>query len=194
MIFVKSFSFETKIELNEVIHRSYLVNEDIFSIYLDWYSKQKLPTIEYGELQIDSPKAISYSIYELPSLYEPQIMRDYLKNPEKYSRYSSYAEHDVAIYGSLNLTGSEGEYLNRVADQFFEHPFIKEIDKHITNEGIYFGEFKELIQKICTDVPVPYRYELTELVQNLMRWFTVLAPYDYGLRREHISQCLYRIN
>ena len=87
------------------------------------------------------------------------------------------AFHDLANYGVP--TGlSEDEFLAKLSDAFFAHPFIRRIDGFIDPEA-YFGRIKEWIQDNCTDVPVPSRRELTGNVQVLLEWFVGLGDGKY---------------
>ena len=89
------------------------------------------------------------------------------------------AFHDLANYG-IPMGLSDDEFLARLSDAFFAHPFIRRIDGFIDPEA-YFGRIKEWIQDNCTDVPVPSRRELTGNVQVLLEWFVRLGGSKYAV-------------
>ena len=87
------------------------------------------------------------------------------------------AFHDLANYG-IPTGLPDGEFLERLSEAFFAHPFIRRIDGFIDPEA-YFGRIKEWVQDNCTDVPVPSRRELTGNVQVLLEWFVELGGGRY---------------
>ena len=65
---------------------------------------------------------------------------------------------------------------------FFEQKFIKAFLENLqsTNE-IYFGKAKIWIQANCANVPLPRRWEITENIQILYRWFVELGNGKYAI-------------
>ncbi len=192
LVFLPDTSVESKIEMNTIINDSILVDDDVYNLFLQWFKRQEIVPIEIVE---PIPELISkrkFSIMELPALNSPLLMKDYLESPEELRDLSMAAEHDVALFGGFPRSAEYSRVISIVSKRFFSHPFIKKIDEYITIDGLYFGKFRALVQEICTDVPVPYRRDLTYLVQNLINWFVILKPEVYGTERPNYSQCIFR--
>lgn len=179
-----------RIELNRIISNSILVDDDIHRQYCELMEDVEI-TSEYLFEPITTPQLY---VNQLPSVRSPVMLWQYLNNPESSEVEASHAEHDLAIYytGTFRNTGLDS-FISNVGRNFLKHPFISELNDSITEGGIHFGAFKELVQRTCLDTPVPYRKELTVFVQNLYEWFTVLFPDVYYIdvpgRR---SEVLYR--
>jgi len=70
------------------------------------------------------------------------------------------------------------QYLYR---KFHSLPIIKVIEKELASEPKYFGQMKELLQRLDESSPKPYRRELTPVTQILYRWLTDLDPDKYNI-------------
>ena len=99
--------------------------------------------------------------------------------------------HDLSTY-DIEPGLSQEEFLKKLKFQFFAHPFVKKIDEFINPEA-YFGRVKEWVQKNCTTVPLPRRWELTENVQTLYDWFVKLGDGKYVVDAPNHSQRIRKI-
>jgi hypothetical protein len=87
--------------------------------------------------------------------------------------------HDLALY-KIPLGLKRDELLARLKFSFFGHKFIKSFLEHLLeNNEIYFGRAKQWIHENCVDVPLPRRWELTENIQILYKWFSALGDGSY---------------
>ena len=82
-------------------------------------------------------------------------------------------EHDLAVYPA-NANQGELDFLEELKVQFFAQPFVHKLCEIIDSAGLRFGALKEWIQNNCSDIPMPYRRDLTEITQATMRWFEAL--------------------
>lgn len=176
--YIDKMSVGNRVELNKIISSSTLVDDRIFEQYQDWFSEiasSFKDVISEPNIRDLTP----FYIFQLPAMKSPSILWDYINNPELFIGQEGKIEHDLALYSSLEKKETKEEFMEDIRKIFFAHPFIVKIDSEIKKEGTRFGYFKEFIQRICVDVPVPYRKDLTELVQNLYSWFSELNPKKY---------------
>lgn len=89
--------------------------------------------------------------------------------------------HDLALY-KIPFGLDKISLLNALSNAFFEHKFIIAFLENLkaTNE-IYFGRAKAWIHENCADVPLPRRWEITENIQILYRWFVELGNGKYEI-------------
>ena len=190
---VKKLTVGNRFELNKIISESILIDDCVYEQYLRWFD-----TINQdGFNDVTDPQfedLTPYYSFQLPACKTPSVLWEYIQNPDNYDDYVEYIEHDLAIYSSNPfLFNSQDDFLNNLRQNFINHPFIKKIDELITTYGVRFGEFKAFIHQNCSDVPLPYRSEITVLVQNLYNWFIELFPdtYYWDIPGTH-SQVMYR--
>jgi len=178
--FQEELSAEARIWIQEIIANSVFVNDRIYYAYVKWMEKQKPPVIDYLEEPELAVEEEAFLISQLPASDSPQKLWELANNQDiEHADWELAAmEHDLAIYGIPSQLELD-EFLQKLKTVFFSHPFIETFSKIITDEGIHFGGVKEWIQRNCTDVPVPYRRELTPHVQSLMKWFIDLDPERY---------------
>jgi hypothetical protein len=181
MTFLDALDVGNRIELNKIILSSTPVDDRIFCKYRDWFNDiDKDDTYYNDDPHIDDIKP--FYVFQLPASHSPRFMWKYLNAPDNYIDMADAIEHDIAIYGSELHSMTEDEYLTDVQNRFFSHPFISLLDKQLSSDGIRFGSVKEWVQNNCLDVPVPYRKDLTVMVQNLFEWFIELNPKIYSVR------------
>ena len=111
--------------------------------------------------------------------------------PSENDETSNCIYHDLTNY-HIESGLSQEEFLKKLKIQFFSHQFIKKIDELINPEA-YFGRVKEWVQKNCTTVPLPRRWELTENVQTLYDWFVKLDDGKYVVDAPNYSQRIQKI-
>lgn len=177
MTFIDQLTVGNRIELNKIISNSTLVTKEVYDAYKAWLNDCECENDDLTEPLIDD--SFLYQTYQLPAICNPFVLWYYLCDPQHYKEYASEAEHDLAIYLDRWDYETEGEFISNLRVGFINHPFIKEIDKYISYEGVRFGYLKQVIQNNCTDVPVPHRSNITTMVQNIYRWFEELFPECY---------------
>ena len=84
------------------------------------------------------------------------------------------------------------DFLSHLKKQFFKSLFVQHLLNYIGDEGKYFGEIKEWIQRNCHDVPVPSRRSLTGNIQVLFKWIVELSEGKYMTDRPNYSQRIFR--
>jgi hypothetical protein len=194
-----------KITNQDLIHFERLKSESVLvdDYYYDALSKIVADNISSKDSPIESNVNLNlaiardFSIYSLPMTFDVKRLYEYYEgNLENAVGMEFYcAVHDLALY-ALDLGLSKKSFYERLKEHFFIHPFIeaflKEIDAQ--NGGIYFGRAKEWIQKNCTNVPIPRRWEITENIQILYNWIVNLGDgrYAVDVPGRH-SQRLYRV-
>ena len=188
MAYISDIGVSGRIEINTLISNSILIDDRVFSQYQRWFDQiTELP--ENAEtIPLDIHDISPYYISQLPATDDPFYLRHCFNNLDN----CDYAEeHDLAIYGMFDYKKSNGEFIEVLSKNFFNHPFISLFKERVLDGQIYFGEAKEWIQANCANIPVPHRKDLTELVHNLFHWFVDLDPEHYliSIPGNH-SECL----
>jgi len=194
MFFLKTLSSRDRINILKIFQESVLVTNEVYQKYKKWFDKQEIPDkIKAGKLDLsDVVKKKDFLTSHLPASKSPSRLWCLIDNRKKleYDNWEIKAmEHDIALY-DINSLEDENKFFKELKTKFFTHPFIKELSNEITKEGLRFGGVKEWIQKNCTDVPRPYRRELTNVVQNLYKWFIELGGDKYEIIRPHYSEII----
>ena len=154
---------------------------------IKWREVNKVTAPEQIRLEeiISDPNKDDFLISALPMTHSIDDLVSGYKRistghaPSDDSEISACVFHDLANY-QIEMGLSEDEFMERLSERFFDHPFIKRIDEFIDPEA-YFGRIKEWVQNNCTDVPVPSRRELTGNVQVLLEWFEKLGNGKYKI-------------
>ncbi len=188
-----AFPSETRVWLQWLVASSRLVTDELH----DWY-RQRLDIIgvrgpDSIDLTTETPPTTIHDpflISQLPASDSPHRMWEVLEGGEAEDWDDVLAaEHDLAIYG-MKPTSAFEVFIEDLAKAFFAHPFVKALVEQIGSEGMRFGAVKEWVQHNCTDVPVPYRREITPYVQTLYTWFTTLDSDRFEVVRPRHSEIL----
>ena len=181
----------------KLLKDSNLVNDEYHQKCLDWYNENKN---NFPKLPIDSviPEKDKdwFLISSLPASTSPtriwEIMVDSSPADKSWGEYEA-AKHDLDLF-EINCTDHENfqEFRTELSQQVSAHPFITAFTENIDSEGLYFGRAKEWIQRNCTDVPVPYRRDITEYAQALYVWLPELFPEHFSVNRPNYSQIIRR--
>jgi hypothetical protein len=182
---MKEISNEDRLFFEHIRAEARLVDDEMYESLLEWYQKQSKPTKNDNQFEniIDSTNKEKFLISALPMTKSVDLLIEYYLVTNKENILSNDDEitscfyHDLANYG-IELGLSKEEFLKKLKNHFFRHPFIQKIDEFINPEA-YFGRIKEWIQNNCTDVPIPSRRELTGNVQVLYEWFEKLGDGKY---------------
>ena len=189
---LEKMSKGNSLELTRIINSSILIDDRVYDQYLHWFEQLDADDNKH----LDGPQIENitpYYVFQLPATSNPRMLWTYLVDNLDNDEENISIEHDLAIYSTDMEYETYDHFISDVRKCYFNHPFIKKLDKIITSEGVYFGYFKEWIQNNCVDVPVPYRSDLTKIVNNLYEWFVELMPekYYYDIPGKR-SQVLYK--
>lgn len=185
---------ETSLYLRSIIAESKLVTESMYEEYKkalsDFPDIPDLPNTDEGmdvsenDFLISS-LPMSRSIDSMYMLYSNNY--DTNNTEEK-----NCALHDVALY-AIPKSLARNEFHDSLSKAFFDSLFINKLLEFIGEEGKYFGEVKEWIQKNCSDVPIPSRRDLTGNIQVLYEWIVELSKGRYAVGRPNYSEIIYKV-
>ena len=194
MAFSPELSPPARIWVHGLLARSRLVDDELFSWYQDRHEAAQRGAA--GETQEEEPPIVdSFLLNQLPASDSPARLWSLLKDPSGASSdwdEISAAEHDVGLYRVSPTCRSRDDLFDALRPAVFTHPFVRALIGQIPPEGARFGAVKAWVQGICTDVPVPYRRELTPHVQSLYKWLTQLAPECFEVTRPRHSEILWK--
>ena len=195
MSFIEPLSRAARVWVHRLVSRSRLVTEDLYELLRDWLETQPSPAeLELGPPPLRDEKSPDpFLTNQLPSVKSPQLLWEVLVAPTRphSSELVVAAEHDIGIF-EVEEVNDQAEFSDALSRQFFAHPFVTALAQRVDSDGARFGKVKEWIQDTCTDVPVPYRRELTENTQALYNWFVDLAPDVYEVVQPRHTQILRR--
>lgn len=200
-----NYELLTYIEMSDLDRNSFrslledsnLVDEEYYQKCLEWYDQNR---DQFEKLPTDSivPKEGKdwFLISSLPASISPmriwEIIVEASSTDNSWGEYEA-AKHDVELFG-INCSDyvNKEEFRDALSDLVGAHPFIKAFSDNIDSEGLYFGAAKEWIQQNCTNVPVPYRRDITEYAQALYVWLPELFPKIFSVNRPNYSQIIIR--
>jgi len=169
-----------QIKLRKVEKQARLVGLEDYEKAIEIRDKAGGEIPNYDEVQIGRDPEFLTS--QLPMTDEPDLLINLLSadHPQSFDdlphEVLRCVLHDIATY---NLDKSRNASVEQVRAElrssFLQDPFIHMIVENM-DPCIYFGEMKALVQDQCEDVPRPSRYELTDNVKLLYRWFPLIAP------------------
>jgi len=185
--------FADRLYFNMIEAESTLITDEIYN-----QLKHQLAQIE-----VEFPKESDFNfeiflqcrnflISSLPMSYDVEtLINVYEQGGSDDSVELNCALHDLATYSiPLGLEGTQ--LLSRLKTSFFNHPFVRAFLENLDIEGeIYFGRAKDWIQKNCTDVPTPRKWEITINIQILYRWIIYLGQGIYSIDRPNYSERLF---
>lgn len=193
LYYVPVLPTEVRIWAHRVIAKSRLVTDELYSWYKEVLKAQpEPPIIDHTAADRGNTTTAPFLISQLPASTSPHRLWMVSNDPSLASEdwnEMAAVEHDRALYGANPFVPYE-DFLHELDGSFFAHPFVDAIVAQITSEGVRFGEIKEWIQNNCTDVPVPYRRELTPHVQSLYQWLITLSPDRFEIIQPHITQII----
>ena len=157
-----------------IINSSILVNDEIYDLF-DKYREDKINVFDAVEpiLIPENAWKKDFSIQSLPATDTPQILYEYYACENKdimQKEISRRVIHDLLLY-DVAQGFSEHEFFKKLKEKFRKHPFINSIKKFIKEKkSIRFGGVNSWIQEKCSDVPVPYKWEIKENTRILYNW------------------------
>lgn len=193
--YVEPLSQAARVWVHGLVSGSRLVTKEWYGALVEWLERQPKAKPLPAEDRPDPPRSFdSFLVSQLPATESPSVLWQVITTDSGAVALEDLtaAEHDLGIYAAPALSGEREDFLAAVAESFFAHPFIGALEARIGPDGARFGAVKEWIQETCSNVPVPYRRELTESTQNLYRWFCELAPDRFEVIRPRHTEILRR--
>ena len=164
-------------KIYNIISSSLLVDNDVYGYYkekLDCIEKEINYDIQSFDLS-DLYNKKEFSIDSLPAVESPIKLFNIYDNLEKEAASTdtyNKAIHDIILY-DIDSELPKDEFYEYLGDQFTSQKFINEIvDVIKKNNSMRFGEVTEWVQNNCSDVPVPYRWEIKKNTKVLYNWLT----------------------
>ena len=162
------------------------IDDAVYLRYVEWLNAQQVDdTID----ETDEPPRIEndpFLIAQLPATRSPLALWTELNSSQG---LTDDAIHDLQLFGANPSTTREA-FLASLRPALRSSPFVSRLIAAIPPDGLYFGAFKALVQRTCTDVPMPHRRDLTALVQNLYGWIVDVFPDAYEVARPNYSELL----
>lgn len=136
----------------------------------------------------------NFSLSSLPMSYSVETLINVYETVESVHELEiNCAIHDLALY-RIALGLSSTEFQKQLKLNFFNHPFIRSFLGYVDDGNqTYFGAAKDWIQRNCSDVPIPRKWEVTENIQILYRWIVTLSEGVYQVDRPNYSERLFRV-
>jgi hypothetical protein len=156
-----------------LIESSTLVDDELFAIFQAYASSCPTLSNPVPSLKIPEDTKKPYSIYSLPASEQPELICSYYESgwcnaddPETERRII----HDLGLYKMpLGLNGQK--FMELLSTSFCAHPFIQDLVAFIQEKKtLRFGTVNNWIHNHCSDVPLPYRWELKENTRILYNW------------------------
>ncbi len=190
---VEDLGIEDRLYFSIIESDSILITDNIYKQLSKQLpdKKNEFPDEEEFHFKFEAPDKdflisalpMTYSIETLYRIYED---KEFINDLEL-----NCVLHDLAIY-KIPLGLPSKEFRERLYDAFFSHRFIKGFLENLgTTNEIYFGFAKEWVHKNCADVPTPRKFEITENIQILYRWFVNLGNGKYEVDRPNYSERLF---
>ncbi len=156
-----------------IIESSILVNDELFAIFQAYANSCTNSRIAVPPLVIPENTEKPYSIYSLPATEQPEILCSYYEsgccdddNTETERKFI----HDLVLYG-MQSGLDKNQFMEVLQKSFSEQPFIQDIVAYIKeNKSLHFGAMNNWIHSHCSDVPLPYRWEIKENTRILYNW------------------------
>lgn len=190
---VENLAFEDRLYFQIIESESILITDSIYKQIKEQLPEKKNKFPAEGEfiLNYEAPDK-DYLISVLPMTQNIEILYRIYKDKEYFNETElNCALHDLAIY-KIQMGLSLQDFRKQLSKSFFSHPFIKGFLEKLDLSGeIYFGTAKEWIHKNCADVPTPRKWEITENIQILYRWFVELGNGKYEIDRPNYSERLF---
>jgi hypothetical protein len=190
---VENLLIDDRLYFSRILNESILVTDDIYNqikSQLPLKKKEPPPPTDFF-LKISIPDK-NFLISSLPMTFNVKTLLRICETRETINEVElNCAMHDLALY-DLELGLQASALKAKLTENFFAHPFIVSFLENVNaSREIYFGAAKDWIQKNCTDVPTPRKWEITENIQILYRWIVDLSDGKYAIDRPNYSERLY---
>ncbi|MDP1843377.1 MAG: hypothetical protein Q8K64_08150 [Sediminibacterium sp.] len=192
-----NLDFNDRLYFNIILNEATLITDSIYEQIKAQLpeKKEEFPDEDDFNIQMKLPDK-DFLISSLPmSSSVKTLTRVYLEKKGIHEEELNCAMHDLALY-NIPLNLSEDHFIQKLKESFFSHLFIKAFIQmlQLKNGEIYFGEAKAWIQNNCTNVPTPRRWEITENIQILYKWFVELGDGIFIVDQPNYSERLSLLN
>ena len=173
----ENLDIEDRLYFNMIESDSMLITDNIYNQLLEQLPDLKLefPDETNFDFKFEESNK-NFLISSLPMSKSILSLCEIYENNESASGIElNCMLHDLALY-KIPLGLSKNILLEKLKTAFFDHPFIIAfLEKLSLSNEIYFGTAKEWIHKNFTNVPLPRKWEITENIQILYKWFVELG-------------------
>ena len=192
-VVVENLSFADRLYFDTIEAGSTLITDEVYEQLKQQIAQKRLefPRNLDFKIELNTPDK-SFLISSLPMSYDVEtLINVYEQGGSDNDVELNCALHDLAMY-SIPLDLERTQLPSQLKISFFNHPFIRAFLENLDTEGeIYFGRAKDWIQKNCSDVPTPRKWEITTNIQILYRWVVYLGDGVYNVDRPNYSERLF---
>ena len=180
-----SIEYEDWKRLFILIDDSILVDDDMYQRAVEYRNKYRftpspLPVFVLKESDsIVGQQKKDFSLNVLPASESPQDLfqnKDSILQKDINLYLLSPFLHDMLIY-NLSPAMNNAFFLQDLKNKFLSTLFVKELISYIKeNAPLSFGHVSSWVHDHCSDVPLPYRYEIKKHVAILYTWLAFFVP------------------
>jgi hypothetical protein len=188
-----NLSIEDRYYFNVILNESMLITDSIFQQIKTQLSDKYIAFPHEDDLKLHlSFSDKHFLMTSLPMTLNVKTLLRICETKEAINEVElNCVMHDLALYG-LPLGLKHNDLRPKLKEAFFNHPFIQSFLENLSVDGeIYFGKAKDWIQRNCTDVPTPRKWEITENIQILYKWVEDLGEGKYAIDQPNHSERLY---
>ena len=160
-------------EIYWIIERSTLVDDDLFAVFQAYEKACPNSKISLPPFVIPEDTKKSYSTYSFPATEQPEILCSYYESgfcDAEDTETERKFIHDLVLYGMPSGLDKH-QFMKTLSTSFSEQPFIQDLVAYIQMEKtLRFGAMNDWIHSHCSDVPLPYRWEIKENTRILYNW------------------------
>jgi hypothetical protein len=174
---VDNLNIDDRLYFNMIESESLLITDNVYnqiSQQLLNIKSEFLNEIEFDFLLDSSDN--NFLISSLPMSVSVEKLCEIYENKELATDIElNCMLHDLVLY-KIPLGLSKTILLEKLKTAFLNHPFIIAFLENLSlTKEIYFGKAKEWIHNNCSNVPLPRKWEITENIQILYKWFVELG-------------------
>ena len=177
-------------EIRRLCDEARLVTPEIVEAYKDAIIKSTPANPVIEKLNLPEEERKAFLLSNLPASENPKTFLSEVNS----HKLSAESMHDLYTL-KLQTQTNDKNFEELMKKSFKNSPFIKEVVDFIRErEFRRFGEIKAFVHDLCEDVPLPYRWEITEFIQRLYPWLLHCFDdftYDRPNHTEMIRSSLY---
>lgn len=169
-----------RVWLHGLLGKATLVTDNVYEWYRAWVREftdvGRPPKRERPPMALLDP----YLLSRLPATISTHRLMALMLDPENCDDDDEMhaLEHDLGLFGLVPCESLD-ELHAQLRPKFAANPFAAKLERDLPPDGMRFGQVKQWLQDTCTDVPVPYRRDLTWRVRTIYNWLTELWPDRY---------------
>ncbi len=180
-----SIAFEDWKKIYSLIEDSVLVDDEVYQRAVEYRNKYQCTPLPLPAFVLNESDEIirqhrkAFSLNMLPASESPHVLYQNKGTTScqniDLNKLSPFL-HDMLIY-NLSSDMEEEEFIQWLGDRFLSTQFVKELVVYIKeNAPLNFGHISSWIHDHCSDVPLPYRYEIKKYVAILYTWLAFFVP------------------